>query len=215
MIYAYLRVSTDKQDVKNQRFEIERFCMERDWTVGRWVRETASGMKDIHERELGVLLPKLVKGDMLVISEISRLSRRMWDVMDIVGDLLRRGVELYTVKDGFAFKDDINSSVMAFAFGLAADIERRLLSSRTKEGLARRKAEGMKLGRPAGLSKDSYYKLHNKDKTILRYMERRLSISAMARLLGVHRKTVSAYIERQNLREQQRLSWLKQTGDKK
>lgn len=204
MIVAYLRVSTDKQDVKNQRFEIQRFCDERGWTVSRWVSETASGTKDLHERRLGETLDGLQRGDTLVISEISRLSRRMFTVMQVVGELLQRGVELYTVKDGFAFKDDINSSVMAFAFGLAADIERRLLSSRTKEGLARRKAEGMKLGRPVGSSKPGYYKLNGKDKQILRYMDKRISVAAMARLLNVNRKTLTTYIARQSLHEEHR-----------
>ncbi len=212
-VVAYLRVSTDKQDVRNQRFEIARFCEAKGWSVSSWVSETVSGTKELSERRLGVLLPTLGRGDTLVISEISRLSRRMYTVMNILGDLISKGVEVYTVKDGFAFKDDINSQVMAFAFGLAADIERRLLSSRTKEGLARRKADGVRLGRPPGVTRPTYYKLHGKDRTILRYMDKRLSVAAMARLLNVNRNTMKAHIDRQGLHEQLRWKRLKQTGD--
>lgn len=212
MIVAYIRVSTDKQVVRNQRFEIERWCAEHNLKISRWVSETVSGTKEVNERRLGELLRQLNRGDTLIISEISRLSRRMYTVMNILGELISRGVEVYTVKDGFAFKDDVNSQVMAFAFGLAADIERRLLSSRTKEGLARRKAEGVRLGRPTGRSTPASYKLRGKDKTILRYMERRLSVAAMARLLNVNRKTLQSHIERQDLRAQLRWRVLKQTG---
>ena len=150
MIYAYVRVSTDKQTVKNQRREIERYCSERGLKVERWVSETVSGTKPAGARQLGGLLRKMKRGDTLIVTEVSRLSRTLTDIMGIMGLCLEKGINLYTTKEGYSFDNSINSKVLCFAFGLVAEIERSLISMRTREALARRKAEGIVLGRKTG-----------------------------------------------------------------
>ena len=150
MIIAYLRVSTEKQNLSNQRSEIERFALQKGISIDRWIMEIASGKKAGKERQLGPLLRRLKKGDTLIITEISRLSRTLTDIMSIMGKCLEKGISLYSVKDGYTFDDSINSKVLCFAFGLVAEIERNLISMRTKEALALRRSEGIVLGRKKG-----------------------------------------------------------------
>src|SRR4051794_39806110 len=147
---AYVRVSTHKQDLENQRFEINRFAEQRGYTVDEWSEDVVSGSKDLAVRKIGPLLDSLDRGDVLIVSEVSRISRRLLDIMEVLKLCIGRGITILTVKEGYEFGDDINSQVMAFALGLAAEIERRLISARTKEALARKRAEGVKLGRPVG-----------------------------------------------------------------
>lgn len=196
---AYIRVSTDKQDIENQRFEVQRFL----GFEPEWVEDVVSGSKDMHERKLGALLESLKPGDTLVVSEVSRISRRMLDIMEALKFCISNGITIKTVKDGFEFKDDINSQVMAFAFGLAADIERRLISQRTKEALKRKKAEGVKLGRPAGTYHRHHYKLHEHEADIYELLHSGLNPSeaGLARKFGVNRETMRRFINDRNLRQ--------------
>lgn len=112
--------------------------------------EVVSGKKDQKDRKLGSILRRLKNGDTLIVTEISRLSRTLTEIMTIMGHCLDKGITLYSTKDGYAFDDTINSKVLCFAFGLVAEIERNLISMRTKEALALRKAEGVQLGRRKG-----------------------------------------------------------------
>lgn len=168
MVIGYLRVSTGKQHPANQKNEISRFAEERGLEVEKWVTEIVSGKTRESDRKLGRLLKRMHKGDILIVTEISRLSRTLTDIMNIMGKCLEKGINLYTTKEGYSFDDTINSKVLCFAFGLVAEIERNLISMRTKEALAVRKAEGKVLGRKKG----SYTKLN-----IL--MENRDEIAAM------------------------------------
>ena len=168
MVIGYLRVSTGKQHPANQKNEISRFAEERGLEVEKWVTEIVSGKTRESDRKLGRLLKRMHKGDILIVTEISRLSRTLTDIMNIMGKCLEKGINLYTTKEGYSFDDTINSKVLCFAFGLVAEIERNLISMRTKEALAVRKAEGKVLERKKG----SYTKLN-----IL--MENRDEIAAM------------------------------------
>ena len=150
MIIGYLRVSTGKQNPANQQDEIRRFAESRNWIVDNWVTEVASGSKREQDRKLGTLLRKMKRGDTLIVTEISRLSRTLTDVMAIMGRCLQKEINLYTTKEGYTFDNSINSKVLCFAFGLVAEIERNLISMRTREALALRKAEGVVLGRRKG-----------------------------------------------------------------
>ena len=150
MIRGYLRVSTGKQNPGNQQDEIRRFAESRNWIVDNWVTEVASGSKREQDRKLGTLLRKMKRGDTLIVTEISRLSRTLTDVMAIMGRCLQKEINLYTTKEGYTFDNSINSKVLCFAFGLVAEIERNLISMRTREALALRKAEGVVLGRRKG-----------------------------------------------------------------
>lgn len=156
MIIGYLRVSTGKQNPANQQDEIRRFADSRNLSVSQWVTEIASGKKKGCDRKLGGLIRRMKHGDTLIVTEISRLSRTLTDLMAIMGKCLEKGINLYTTKEGYSFDNSINSKVLCFAFGLVAEIERNLISMRTKEALALRKAEGVVLGRKKG----SYTKMN-------------------------------------------------------
>lgn len=173
MIYGYIRVSTDKQTVENQRFEIDNYCKERNLIVGSWIEETISGTKKIDERKLGKLLSKVKKDDIIICAELSRLGRNMFMIMSILNYCMENEIKVWTIKDGYKLGDDLTSKVLAFAFGLSAEIERNLISQRTKEALARKKVEGVQLGRPKG-RKSSYYKLTGKGKDNKRFNDERI-----------------------------------------
>ena len=150
MIVGYVRVSTGKQHPENQRDEINRYAAANNWAVDKWVVEVISGKKSYNGRKLGRTISQMKNGDTLIVSEVSRLSRNLTDIMTIMGICLRKGVNIYTVKEKYRFDDSINSKILCFAFGLVAEIERNLISMRTKEALALRKSEGVTLGRPKG-----------------------------------------------------------------
>ncbi len=150
MIYGYVRVSTDKQTAENQKYEINKFCEKAKIKIDYWVCETISGTTDFQKRKLGKLLKKTKSGDILICSEISRLGRSLLQIMAILNICIQKQAQVWTIKDNFRLGLDIQSKVLAFAFSLSAEIERNLISQRTKEALARLKADGKKLGRKHG-----------------------------------------------------------------
>lgn len=194
MIYGYIRVSTDKQTVENQRYEVNQFCQKSILVVDKWIEETISGSKNVRDRKLGGLLKKMKPGDILICSELSRLGRNLLMIMGILNECMNKDIQVWTIKDNYRLGSDINSKVLAFAFGLSAEIERNLISQRTKEALARKKAEGVILGRPIG-SKSSSTKLTGQEKKIKELLDRKVSYSAIGRILGVHRITVSSFVK--------------------
>jgi DNA invertase Pin-like site-specific DNA recombinase len=194
MTYGYVRVSTDRQTVDNQRFEIERFCIKNGLTVEQWIEETISGTKSPEKRLLGSLLSEVKRGDLIVCSELSRLGRSLFMIMSILNQLMLNGVRVWTIKDNYRLGDNIQSKVLAFAFALSAEIERDLISQRTKEALARRRSEGVILGRPVG-RKSSYVKLSGHEKEIQALLDKHTSKSAIGRIFGVNRMTVDSFLK--------------------
>lgn len=194
MTYGYIRVSTDRQTVENQRYEINQFCGLKEMVVNKWIEETISGSKNVEDRKLGKLLRKMKKDDVLICSELSRLGRNLLMIMGVLNECMNRDIQVWTIKDNYRLGSDINSKVLAFAFGLSAEIERNLISQRTKEALARKRAEGVILGRPVG-SKSSKTKLTGQEKKIQDLLDRKVSYSAIGRILGVHRLTVSTFVK--------------------
>ena len=194
MIYGYIRVSSDKQTVENQRYEINQFCERQEMVINRWIEETISGKKKVEDRKLGKLLKRMKKGDILICSELSRLGRNLLMIMGVLNECMNRDIQVWTIKDNYRLGSDINSKVLAFAFGLSAEIERNLISQRTKEALARKKAEGVILGRPKG-SKSKKVKLTGQEKKIKELLDKKVSYSAIGRILGVHRLTVSTFVK--------------------
>ena len=150
MTYGYIRVSTDKQTVENQRFEITRFCLSENIQIDGWIEETISGTKAYSKRALGRLLKQVQKDDLIICAELSRLGRNLFMIMEILNICMTKECRVWTVKDNYRLGEDIQSKVLAFAFGLSAEIERNLISQRTKEALARKQKEGVKLGREYG-----------------------------------------------------------------
>ena len=194
MIYGYIRVSTDKQTVDNQRFEIENFCSANNLEIDHWIEETISGNKSPEKRLLGSLLAKVKAGDLIICSELSRLGRSLFMIMSILNQLMLNDVRIWTIKDNYRLGDNIQSKVLAFAFGLSAEIERELISQRTKEALARKRSEGMVLGRPNG-RKSSRVKLSGREQEIRALLARRFSKSAIGRIYGVNRMTVDTFLK--------------------
>ncbi|WP_304758145.1 master DNA invertase Mpi family serine-type recombinase [uncultured Alistipes sp.] len=194
MVYGYIRVSTDKQTVENQRYEINCFCRNNNMIIDRWIEETISGNTDVDKRKLGIVLKSMKKDDILICAELSRLGRNLLMIMAILNQCMKKEVQVWTIKDNYRLGSDISSKVLAFAFGLSAEIERNLISQRTKEALARKKAEGVILGRPKG-SKSKVKKLTGHETEIQELLNKRISKSAIARILGVHRLTVTDYLK--------------------
>jgi len=194
VIYGYIRVSTDKQTVDNQRFEIERFCLKNNLLIDEWINETISGTKSPDKRLLGSLLEQVKSGDLIICSELSRLGRSLFMIMSILNQLMLNDVRIWTIKDNYRLGDNIQSKVLAFAFGLSAEIERNLISRRTKEALARRRAEGKLLGRPSG-SKSSYVKLTGREEDIKMLLGNNFTKTEIGRIFGVNRDTVKAFVK--------------------
>jgi putative DNA-invertase from lambdoid prophage Rac len=193
MVYAYIRVSTDKQTVENQRFEILKHADSKKLQIDEWVEETASGVKSVKDRMVGELLLRMKNEDVFLVSELSRLGRNLMEVMSILHDCMEKNVKVFAIKEGYELGNNISSKVLAFAFSLSAEIERNLISQRTKEALARKKSEGMKLGRQKGTF-NATVKLTGKEDEIKRYLDKKVAVSTIARILNVNRLTVRNFI---------------------
>lgn len=198
MNYGYIRVSSDKQTIENQRFEIVKFAKANDLQIDGWIEETISGVKNYNTRELGDLLEKVKKDDLIICTELSRLGRSLFMIMEILSLCMKKECKVWTIKDNYRLGDDIQSKVLAFAFGLSAEIERNLISQRTKEALARKKSEGVILGRPKG-RKSSHYKLTGVEETIRILRQQGVSKSEIARIFKVNRATVDTFIKNNKL----------------
>ena len=187
MIIGYLRVSTGKQNPANQQDEIRRFADSRNLSVSQWVTEVASGKKKGCDRKLGGLIRRMKRGDTLIVTEVSRLSRTLTDLMAIMGKCLEKGINLYTTKEGYSFDNSINSKVLCFAFGLVAEIERNLISMRTKEAVV--------LGRKKG----SYTKMNvliENRKVIVGMLKRNCTIADICRRFDISRDTFMKFRSR-------------------
>lgn len=198
MNYGYIRVSSDKQTVENQRYEILQFCKHKNMEIDGWIEETVSGTKTPEKRKLGTLLSRVKRGDLIICSEISRLGRTLYMVMEILSFCMDRGCKVWTIKDGFVLGDDIQSKVLAFAFGLSAEIERNLISQRTREALALRKAQGQALGRPVGAT-SSYTKLTPYEDTVRVLVTQSAGFAEVGRLFHVNRSTVKRFCEQRGI----------------
>lgn len=193
-IYGYLRVSSDEQDVNNQKNGVVDFAKLKEWEVTDWITdEGISGTKDPEKRQLGVLMKKCQRGDIIVCSELSRLGRKMLMVMSILEYCMKNGIMIYTVKDNYVLGDNIQSTVLAFAFSLAAQIERDMISMRTTEALVVRKREGVLLGAPRNLQKIVRVSDDVMSKMVKK-AEEGVSLSNIAKQLGMHRITIGYYL---------------------
>jgi putative DNA-invertase from lambdoid prophage Rac len=199
MIFAYIRVSTDKQSIENQRFELLKYADSKKLQIDTWIEETISATKAIQDRKLGQVLLQMKENDLLLVAELSRLGRNLMEVMSVLHQCMERNIKVVTLKEGYELGDNINSKVLAFAFSLSAEIERNLIAQRTKEALARKKHEGVKLGRPKG-SQNKILKLSGKEENIKTLLDKKVGISAIARILEVNRLTLTQFINSRKLK---------------
>lgn len=194
-IYIYLRVSTSAQDTQNQLHGIRQYCQERGIEPDSVIEDTASGSVSWHNRKIGELLSVADKGDVLLVAEVSRLARSTLQVLEILKYASERQTSIVIVKNGLAFDNSMQSKITATILGLAAEIERDFISMRTREALAKRKETGKQLGRPKGAQAKSY-KLDEKRSEIVRYQKLGINQTAIAKLLGVSRPTLRAWVAR-------------------
>lgn len=192
MVYAYIRVSTEMQTYSSQEFEIRKYCKSHNIVIDKWVSESVSGTKSFEKRTLGRMIRKMRNGDMLICTEISRLGRNMLMIMSILNICSSKGISIHSIKDNFDLSDNINSKIIAFAFALAAEIERILISERTKEALALKKQSGIRLGRPPGSSKKKVT-IYNEWDKITEMIDLGIPLSKVARKYGIHRNTLRKY----------------------
>lgn len=195
---GYIRVSSNKQTLEHQRFEIENFALKEKIKIDKWVEEKISSRKALEKRKLGELLDNLQENDILITCEISRLGRSLLEVMKILEMCLNKNCQVWTIKENYRLGNDIQSKVLAFAFSLAAEIERKLISERTKSSLANIKASGKKLGRPLS-SESKRLKLSKNSKRFKELYDKGVSKSKLSKIFGVSRNTVRHFIDRMNL----------------
>lgn len=219
MIYGYLRVSSDDQDVNSQKQGVDGFAAKKGWTIEKYISdEGVSGGKDPDKRKLGPMLKALQKDDVIICSEISRLGRDLYMVMDILHFCMERGVVIYTVKDNFVLGDSIQSKVLAFAFGLSAEIERQMIRQRTREGLRLRMKMGVLLGRPMGRSTDEEAMKYAEWKDRFTQMvEWGMMPTQIAKVIGCDRNTVNRLAARWKLDAKAGFAtgWTKRADQKK
>ena len=192
---AYLRVSTRSQDLANQKLAILDYAQKQQFVVDRFVEIQVSSRKARQRESIEKLLRELAEGDRLIVSELSRLGRSLGQVIQIVDTLVHRKIRFIAIKEGIELdgKQDLQTKVMVALFGLFAEVERDLISERTKEGMAAARAQGKMIGRPKGLPGKS--KLDGKENDLRELMGKGLSISSIAKLLGVSRNALYHFIE--------------------
>jgi len=165
---AYLRVSTTDQDLKKNHYDILQLSNESGLGQVQWVEETVSGRVSWRKRKIAQVLEQLQTGDHLIVSELSRLGRSMLECMEILSIAFQKGIHLYAVKGNWRLDNSIQSKIVAMAFSMAAEIERDLISQRTKEALAARKQAGVKLGRPRGSGRSKLDRYHPEIEALLK-----------------------------------------------
>lgn len=191
--YAYIRVSTEVQSHASQEYEIRCYCKKKGIIIDKWVSESVSGTIVVEKRRLGKVIRSMKKGDLLICTELSRLGRKMLMIMEILNRCSQKGVAIQTIKDNFTLSDSINSKIIAFAFALAAEIERNLISQRTKEALAVKKLQGVRLGRPPGSSLKKKFFIRSYD-DITSLLDSGSSMTQVAKMYGIHRNTLRKYL---------------------
>jgi DNA invertase Pin-like site-specific DNA recombinase len=199
---AYLRVSKDTQDVNNQRLAILQFAQRERIQVDGFIEVTVSTRESVKERKIDMLLDQLFEGDTLIVSELSRIGRSVGEIITIVDTLVKKRVRFLAVKEGIRLDgsqdcEEIQTKVMITLFGLFAEIERKLISMRTREALATAKAAGKKLGRPKGILGKS--KLDNQREEIIRLLALSVPKTIIARITGVDRSTIYHFIKSRGL----------------
>jgi len=198
MIYGYIRVSTDKQTTENQKIVIKNYCKLHRLTKVQWISETISGTKSPDKRKLGQLLKEAKEGDTVVITELSRLGRSLVMIFNVLQIFLENKVRVIAIKENYELGDNVQSKVLAFAFGLSAEIERQLISERTKAGLERARKAGKQIGRLKGVS-PTKFKLTGKERYIKKQLKLGRSKLSIAKELNVTWVTFNNFIKRERI----------------
>ena len=189
--YAYLRVSTDQQDVRNQKHGVLEYANANGFADMRFIEDAVSGKKPWQERELGNVLLNCETGDTVIVSEVSRLARSTLQVLEILKHCSENQINLHIAKNTMRFDDSMQSRITATVLGMAAEIEREFISTRTKEALAARKAAGVRLGRPPGQAEK--LKLDEHREVIQGYLDKGINKRAIAKIIDCPATTLYDY----------------------
>lgn len=198
-VVGYCRVSTEEQELKNQRLEILEYASKHELKITTWIEKKVSSRKSTRERLIDTLLNQLNQGDTLIVTELSRLGRSVGQIAIIVSTLVESGVQLCCLKEKIHLngKPDIQSKVMLTMISLFAEIERDLISERTKAGLARARSEGKQIGRPRGLGKSV---LDGKENGIEEFLSKGVSVSSIAKIFNVSWPCANHFIKTRKLK---------------
>jgi DNA invertase Pin-like site-specific DNA recombinase len=198
--FAYLRVSTDQQDLDNQRHGILEYANNHRLGPLEFVEDAVSGRVGWRERAVGELLLETTSEDDLVLfAEVSRMGRSTLQVLEMLETCMKRGLIVHIAKQCMVLDGSMQSRITATVLGLAAEIERELISQRTSEALARRKAAGKPLGRPKG-RKAASLKLDPKEAEIRGYLAKGISKRSIAKLVECSPSTLYDWLARRNIR---------------
>ena len=199
-VWGYIRVSTDHQNTENQKLAILEFANRKHLKSDNWIDTKVSSRKSPKERRIDELLDRLKEGDILIVAELSRLGRSVGQIAILVDELIKMKVRVICLKENLTLngRADIQTKVMVTMFSLFAEIERDLISERTKEGLARARVEGKLLGRPKGTTGKS--KLDGKEKEIKDFLTKGVNRANIARFFGVTFPTLENFIRTRGLR---------------
>lgn len=198
--FAYLRVSTDEQDTKNQKFGILDYCNKNNFAPIKFIEDTASGKIAWQDRMIGQIMEKAIKGDFVIVSEISRLGRSTLQVLEILEKAAKKEVSMHIAKNNMIVDGSIQSTITATVLGLAAQIERDFISARTKEALAKLKFDGFKLGRPKGQS--TQLKLDSFEDEIKGYLKKGINKRAISKLIECSPATLYLWLKRRKIYSQ-------------
>jgi DNA invertase Pin-like site-specific DNA recombinase len=198
-VYGYIRVSTDQQNTENQKLAILDYANKNNFNVDEWIKSNASSRKSIKERKIDYLLNQVKKDDTIIVAELSRLARSVGQIAILVDALIKKKVKVICIKENIKLngRQDIQTKVMITMFSLFSEIERDLISERTKEGLKRARAEGKLLGRPKGSLGKS--KLDGKEIEIKSYMDKGVTKANIARIFDVSWPTMDNFIKTRKL----------------
>ncbi len=195
MIYAYVRVSSEKQTLSNQVFAIKEYEKANNIKIDEWIEETISSRKALNKRALGQLLEKVGQNDSIIITEISRLARNLYELAGILQQAIDKGVNVISIKENYHFQNNIQSKMMAAMLGVAYEIEREMISSRTKMSLDKLKKQNVKLGRPLG-AKNRKLKLSKNKERIEKWLAQGISQAKIAKMLEVDPTTMCRFLKR-------------------
>ena len=192
---AYIRVSSDKQTCSNQTYSIKEYVKNQNIEIDKWVEETISSQKNLEKRALGNLLNSLSSGDCIIITEVSRLARNLYELAGILQFAIQKDVKIISIKENYVFQNDLQSKIMAYTFELAAEIERDLISTRTRMSLEKLKMQNVKLGRPVG-AKSKELKLSKNKKKIKELLENGISQAKIAKIMKVSPTTLCRFLKK-------------------
>ncbi len=198
MIYAYLRVSSEKQTLENQVFAIKEYEKLNNINVDKMIEETISSRKPLSKRALGQLLQDIKANDKILITEISRLARNLYELAGILQLAIDKNVDIISIKENYHFKNDVQSKMMAAMLGIAYEWERQMVSERTKMSLAKLKQQNVKLGRPVGVKNKKLKLSKNVDK-IKKYLAQGISQAKIAKMLEVDPTTMCRFVKQMKI----------------